>query len=160
MKSKCIVFPEPMKVDIVEEEVATLKADEILLRAERSLISIGTEMRCLKGVSDQGTNWHDWLQYPFAPGYCTTGTVVEVGKNVANVHVGDRFATQNSHRQYFIDNPNNQFLVPIPSSVSFGEAAWQILGDITQLGVRRADLKLGETVGGIGAGMLGQLVIQ
>ena len=44
--------------------------------------------------------------------------------------------------------------------MSNGEAAWAALACTTQLAVRRAQLQMGETVGVVGLGMLGQLVTQ
>src|SRR5581483_2384099 len=49
---------------------------------------------------------------------------------------------------------------PLPDGVSAEEATWAILATTTQLGVRRAQLQLGESVGVVGLGMLGQLVVQ
>lgn len=160
MKSLNVIFPEKLKVDVIREDVPKLKDDEVLCKAEISLISVGTEMRCLMGVFDSGTNWSGWVKYPFKPGYCITGTVVEVGKDVKSFKPGDRIVTQQTHSQYFIDKCNSSNLMKIPDKVSFEEASWQPLGAITQIGTRRAEIKLGETVGVIGLGMLGQLVVQ
>ena len=48
----------------------------------------------------------------------------------------------------------------MPAGVSAEEAAFTVLGSTTQLAVRRAQLQLGERVGVIGLGLLGQLVVQ
>ncbi len=158
MLSYSIVFPEKLKVEIVKENIPGPGNGQVLCKAEKSLISIGTEMRCLRGEVDSGTNWSEWVKYPFKPGYCTTGTVVAAAGDVTGFKPGDRVVTMQTHSQYFIDNASN--LIKIPDGISFEEAVWQPLGVITQIGARRSELKLGETVGVIGLGIMGQLLTQ
>lgn len=158
MKSTYIVFPEKEKIDIWEETIASPEPDEILCAAEKSLISIGTESYCLRGIFDPGTNWAEWVHYPFRPGYSMVARVVEVGKNVANLKAGDRVSAWMPHQQYF--NVKAGAVTVVPAGISSEDATWAVLACTTQLGVRRAELKLGESVGVVGLGMLGQLVVQ
>lgn len=160
MRSRDIVFPARDKIEIQETDLPPAGGGQVLVKAEVSLVSIGTELRCLRGVSDPDTNWNGWLQYPFRPGYSMAGTVVEVGAGVTAFAPGDRIVTQNPHSQYFIAQADDVNLMHIPDGISFEEAAWQPLGCITQLGARRPDIKLGDDVGIVGLGMLGQLVTQ
>jgi 2-desacetyl-2-hydroxyethyl bacteriochlorophyllide A dehydrogenase len=143
----------------VREEILTPpEAGEVLCAAEKSLISIGTESYCLRGVFDPGTNWAAWVNYPFRPGYSMAARVVAVGQGVTGLQEGDRVAGWIEHQQFFKASPRQ--LHPIPAGISAEEATWSVLACTTQLGVRRAQLQLGETVGVIGLGMLGQLVTQ
>lgn len=158
MRSVSIVFPRAMEVEVIEEEVGEPADGEVLIQARASLVSPGTELRCLEGRFDKGTNWSSWVQYPFKPGYCLAGTVVRIGKGVTQFRTGDRVVTMKPHAQYSLDKQEN--LIPVPERVSWEEAAWQPLGVVTQIGVRRASMVLGDSVGIIGAGALGQLVIQ
>ncbi len=158
MKSLNIVFPEKNKVILLEEDIASPRNNEVLCTAQKSLISIGTETLCLKGIFDEGTNWKDWVQWPFHAGYSMSAKVVATGRDVENFKEGDRVAATTAHKQYFISNQNDLHL--LPKDISYEEGTWMSLACTTQLGVRRADLKLGETVGVVGMGMLGQLVIQ
>ena len=48
--------------------------------------------------------------------------------------------------------------MPVPDGIKDEEAIWATLARTTQLGVRRAELTLGESVAVVGLGMLGQLV--
>jgi threonine dehydrogenase-like Zn-dependent dehydrogenase len=160
VKSWNVVFTERNRIDFIEQEIGEMGPGQILCRADISLISIGTELRCLKGEIDPGTNWFDWVKYPFHPGYSMTGTVEAVGTDVTEFRVGDRIVTQHPHAQYLFDTPGNPNLMKVPEGVSQTEASWQALGCITQLGARRPDIRLGDNVGIIGLGMLGQLVTQ
>jgi threonine dehydrogenase-like Zn-dependent dehydrogenase len=160
MKSTTVFFPERNRIGIRQEDVNRLSEDQVLCKSDISLISIGTELRCLRGEIDPGTNWYGWVQYPFKPGYSMTGTVIEAGANVKDFKIGDKVVTQQTHCQYFTDTPANPNLMKIPEGISSTEASWQILGCITQLGARRPEIRLGDHVGIIGLGMLGQLVTQ
>lgn len=158
MRSLYVSFPEAGKVDVREEIVSTLQPHEVLCRAEQSMISIGTELYCLRGIFDPGTNWANWVRYPFRPGYSMGAQVVEVGADVAGVREGDRVLVSTPHQQYFKAAADR--IVPIPAGVSWEEAPWGSLASQTQVAVRRADLELGETVGVVGLGLLGQLITQ
>jgi len=158
MKSLYVVFPEAGKVEVREETLGAPEPGEILCVAEKSLVSIGTETFCLQGVFDPGTNWLDWVQYPFRPGYSMAGRVAALGKGVKGMKEGDRVAAWRSHDGAFKINPANVY--PIPDAVSAEDATWMCLATTTQVAVRRAEHVLGETVGLVGLGQLGQLVVQ
>lgn len=158
MKSVYVVFPGPGEVDVREEIVTPPGQGEVLCEAQKSLISIGTETYCLRGEFDLGTNWREWVQFPFRPGYSMMARVASVGKGVTDLKEGDRVAGWIVHQQFFKATPDQ--LYPIPKGVSDDAGTWNCLAVTTQLGVRRGDHVLGENVGVVGLGMLGQLVVQ
>jgi 2-desacetyl-2-hydroxyethyl bacteriochlorophyllide A dehydrogenase len=130
----------------------------VLLEATRSLVSTGTECICLGGEFEPDTGWSAWVKYPFRPGYSFVGRVIQVGPDVAGLKVGDRVTINGSHCQYLIATATN--CQPIPDGVTDEQAAWGTLAYITQHGVRKAKLRLGDVVVVVGLGMLGQLVVQ
>jgi 2-desacetyl-2-hydroxyethyl bacteriochlorophyllide A dehydrogenase len=158
MKSLYVVFPSPGQVEVREEEIAPPGPGEILCASQKSLISIGTETSCLRGVFDPGTYWADWVHYPFRPGYSMAAAVVAVGEGVTQFKEGDRVTGWAEHQAFFKVEAN-QFC-RIPDGVSDEEATWSSLGVTTQLAVRRAQHALGENVAVVGLGILGQLVVQ
>jgi len=172
MKSKYVVFPEAHEVAVWEEEVAAPGEGEILCKAEKSQLSIGTELHCLHGVFDPGTNWADWVKYPFRPGYSMVGHVIATGKGVRNIKEGDRVASYGFHQQYYTaqlydlkkryDMPVPEGIgpYPVPDEVSSEDATWRSLACTCQNAVRRAQFEFGEAVGVVGLGILGQLVTQ
>lgn len=166
VKSKYIVFPEARQIDVWEEDIAPPEAGEILCRAEKSLISIGTELHCLNGTFEHGTNWFDWVKYPFRPGYSMVGEVVELGQGVRGVSVGDRIASYDVHQQYYkiadIDHALSAGRGPfiLPDAITSEEGTWRSLAGTTQNAVRRAKFEFGESVGVVGLGILGQLTTQ
>ena len=62
------------------------------------------------------------------------------------------------HSEYFLSREDQLFA--IPDNVRDEEAIWATLARTTQLGVRRAELTLGESTAVVGLGILGQLVTQ
>lgn len=170
MKSKYVVFPKERAVDVWEDEVDVPGEGEILCLAERSLISIGTELHCLNGVFDPGTNWFDWVKYPFRPGYSMVGRVIGVGKGVPGIKEGDRVASYGFHQQYYtaqVINLQKRYDIPegigpyrVPDGVSSEDATWRSLACTCQNAVRRAQFEFGEVVGVVGLGILGQLVVR
>ena len=51
----------------MEEDVAPPGPGEVLCRAVLSLVSLGTEGNCLRGVYDPGTYWEEYIRYPSVP---------------------------------------------------------------------------------------------
>ena len=89
---------------------------------------------------------------------CGVATVVAVGKDVTGLKEGNRVAVDTTHQQFFKIEPEEAYL--LPDTIGDKDATWANLACTTQLGIRRAELRLGETVGVVGLGILGQLVVQ
>lgn len=157
-RSRFVVFPEPGVVEVREEMTQPPQPGEIICHARTSLISIGTETFCLQGTFDRDTNWAAWVHYPFRPGYSMVAEVTSVGPQVKGLREGDRVVANIPHAE--ITAVRAEWAIPVPDVISDEDAAWSFLARTTQLGVRRAELELGETVGVVGLGMLGQLVVQ
>lgn len=158
MTGYSLLFPAAGQVELVREEVTAPGTDQVLCAAEKSLISVGTELQCLRGLFDPGTNWEKWVRYPFPPGYCMAARVLEVGAEVENLQPGQLVACRQPHQQYFVADAGQ--LIAVPDGVSAEEAVWVPISLTAQQGVRRAALALGETVAVVGLGMIGQLVVQ
>ena len=152
-----IVMTGKEQVGLSLEEVPPLPEDGLLVRTRMSLISTGTESFCFRGEFEGGGHWARWVRYPFYPGYSNVGTVEQVGATVEGYEVGDRVFSTASHRQLNVVKPP---VNKIPDHISDASAMWSKLGTISQTGVRRAQLEMGDTVAVIGLGPLGQLVTQ
>lgn len=95
-------------------------------------------------------------------GYSAAGIVLETGKAITDIEVGERVACAGggyaSHAE-IIYTPRN-LLVKIPDGVQLKEAAFTTLGSIAIQGIRRAKVEFGETIVVVGLGLVGQLVNQ
>jgi len=158
MKTTTVVFPEQDRVEVQQVEVDEVKANQVKVVTNRSLISTGTERKCLQQDFAPGGAWEEWVQYPFNAGYCAAGEVIEVAAEIRGVAVGERLAGFGAHRKHTVFDVHH--MVKIPDDISYEEAAWFPLAAIVQYGFRHAKLELGETVVVVGLGMLGQLCVQ
>ncbi len=157
MNSTNIVFTGRQQAELRSEPVPELPADGVAVRTTVSLISSGTETICYRGESDSGSHWHQWVRYPFHPGYSNVGLVEQTGAAVSGFAAGERVFTSSHHHQVAI---TRGVPVKIPDAVGDDSAAWSKLATIAQTGVRRAQLAMGATVVIIGLGPLGQLLSQ
>jgi predicted dehydrogenase/threonine dehydrogenase-like Zn-dependent dehydrogenase len=95
-------------------------------------------------------------------GYSAAGVVVGVGEDVDGFAVGDRVACAGAgiaNHAELIDVPVN-LAVRVPDGVDLADASTVTLGAIALQGIRRASPTLGDAVGVIGLGILGQLTVQ
>ena len=95
-------------------------------------------------------------------GYSLSGKVIEVGKNVDDLRVGDLVAcsgAQCSYHAQIVCVPKN-LVAPIPRGLDLSAASTVTLGAIALQGIRRLKPTLGECFVVIGLGILGQLTVQ
>lgn len=131
---------------------------QALVEVTKTLISTGTECICYQRKFAPGSHYDEWVKYPFYSGYSAAGRVLQVGAGVTQVKPGDRVAIPTPHQSHSI--VPTSVIYPVPEGVSDEEATWATLGHITQHGFRKPALALGETVVVVGAGLLGQLIVQ
>lgn len=154
-KNPTIVFPKPREVVIEEREVPKIKDDEVLVKTKRSLISTGTELTILSGDFPEKSYWSNYGKYPFVPGYCNIGEVIEVGEKVDKNLVGKIVASYAPHSLYVSVKASEVRIVP--EGISYEEASFFTIAEIVMNGVRRSQITFGESVVIYGAGLLGQL---
>ncbi len=160
MNSRVIVFPEPERAALIEEEVAAPGPGRLLVQASCSLVSTGTEMICFHASCDPGTHWAGFAHLPHRPGYSLMGRVAQVGEGLADWQVGQRVICTANHRSHVLIEPQQVWGVHVPDSITDAQAVWAVLGVITQTGVRMAEHVMGDSAVVIGLGPLGQLVVQ
>jgi len=95
-------------------------------------------------------------------GYSNSGVVLAVGEGVNEFRAGDRVACAgagyaNHSEVNFI--PRN-LAIGVPASVPLEHAAISTIGAIAMQGLRQAEVRFGETVIVIGAGLIGVLTVQ
>ena len=178
------------KAVIEDVPAPRLEPGQVLVRVEWSCLSPGTELasvaatspagiverfrrnpalvrRACRVLQDRGLrNFKAMTQERFAystsVGYSCAGTVLEVGLGVTDCIPGDRVACAGSgyaNHAEMVAVPQN-LVVRLPDGVEPADASTVALGAIAMQGVRRAQVALGERIGVIGLGFVGQLTVQ
>ncbi len=176
-------------IELQQVESPALRAGGILVRTAVSVISPGTEgmkvrearmnylekaqarpdqvKKVLETVRQQGlvATYHKVMNKldSLTPlGYSLAGTVLAVGADVKDFHVGQRVACAGAgwanHAE--INFVPKNLAVPIPEGVTFERAAFATIGSIALHGFHQSELRLGETACVIGLGLIGQMLVQ
>lgn len=176
-----------MKVE--EVPPPSLRPGGLLVRTAHSLVSAGTEKMIVdlakksllgkarsrpdlvrkvlttarkQGVLNTFKKVQSKLDTPIPLGYSSAGVVIEVGDCVSEYRVGDRVACAGAGYANHADYnyvPRN-LSARIPDAVSLEAASFATVGAVAMQGVRQAAPTLGEQVGVIGLGLVGQLTVQ
>lgn len=158
MENKYVVFTEKGVVEIKEEEidVTNLKATEVVIENEASIISAGTELALLFA-----TDTNIGQAFPARPGYGTIGRIVAVGEGIKDYKPGDRVFCAGKHAfvQRFTHEQIQQWehLFKVPEDMSPVEATLGCMAQIAITAPNITDLKYGDTVAVFGLGMVGLL---
>lgn len=123
MKRKTLYFTAPGQVDIREETLPELGADDVLVETVCSSISAGTEMLVYRGRFPRDleadsviASLRGGFQYPLAYGYACAGIVRETGTKVDKAWRDKSVFAFEPHTSYFVCKPESLF--PIPDSLS------------------------------------------
>src|SRR5919205_1349321 len=97
-KARQNVILEPFKVGVREVPLPPPAANQVLVAAEVSAVSAGTELAVYTGTHQwlKDPNLPDW-KFPFRPGYSAAGTVAAVGSAVTGWKAGDRVSYPGNH---------------------------------------------------------------
>jgi len=172
-------------IQLAEIPVPAVKPGHLLIRTDKTLISLGTERMLLKfgrsGWIDKARQQPDKvkqvirkiktdglvptvqavmnkLDQPLPLGYCNAGTVLEVGRGVHGFQPGDRVVSNGNHAEV-VCVPEH-LCAPIPAEVDTTTASFTVLSAIALQGVRLIDPSLGESVAILGLGLIGLLAGQ
>jgi polar amino acid transport system substrate-binding protein len=132
------------------------------IRERPELIKRGIEVLRERGVGEIVDRIRG-IGKGFKPlGYSSAGYVIEIGGDVEGFNIGDKVACAGvgyaCHAE-IISVPQN-LCVRVPKNVKLENASFVALGSIAIQGLRQAGVTLGECVGVIGLGILGQLTVQ
>jgi len=160
VKRKTVYFTAPRQVELREESLPALGADDVLVETICSSISAGTEMLVYRGefphLKDSHDNFSSDLNYPLAYGYACVGRIKGIGKQVDKSFLDKLVFGFQPHTSAFICNPSSLILIPdsIPAEacpfLPNMETAVNLIQDAAPI--------LGERVLVLGQGVIGLLV--
>lgn len=173
---------------LVDVPAPRLGANQVLIRNQASLVSVGTERMLVQfgkanllqkarqqpdkvrqvlaklrtdGVMPTLQAVQAKLGLPIPLGYSSTGTVVAVGASVQGLRPGDRVVSNGSHAQIVAVPENLCARIPSgPREIGDHEACFTVIASIGLQGVRLAAPTLGEVFVVTGLGLIGLLTAQ
>ena len=160
VKRKTIYFTAPRQVEICEESLPALGADEVLVETLCSAISAGTEMLIYRGQFPHLADAHDDLssdlRYPLSYGYASVGRIKDTGTQVDKSLLDKLVLGFQPHTTHFSARMDS--LLPVPASLP-AEACCFLPNMETAVNlVQDAAPILGERVLVLGQGVIGLLV--
>jgi predicted dehydrogenase/NADPH:quinone reductase-like Zn-dependent oxidoreductase len=140
----------PGRVELVPCEVPLAGRGELTVEIAASIVSPGTERaQYLRLPNAQ-------IEFPYRPGYSTSGRVVAVGRNVRDFSPGDLVAVPRVPHSSVATVPAAS-AYRIPDGVRAEDAAFVYLGMISGFGVWQASLDPGADLAVVGCGPIGAL---
>ena len=99
-----IYFTKPCMAELCPSEIKALEDHEVLVKQAVSTVSSGTERANLIGEKNvRPSRTVTDVPFPRISGYSSAGVVVQVGKQVKSVAVGDRVALSwSTHSKYVV----------------------------------------------------------
>ena len=152
MRARRLICPEVRRIEVEECELPSPGDGEILVRNEYTAVSAGTELYNWLHGGEPGRK----PSFPRSTGYCSMGVVVEVGKNIEVVKVGDRVAAQGNHASHGV---LDRLYYRVPDEVASEDAVFLVMAAIALHGIRKARIELGESLVVLGLGIVGQLAL-
>ncbi|HVN16383.1 MAG TPA: zinc-binding alcohol dehydrogenase [Anaerolineales bacterium] len=162
MKRTIAYFTAPRQVELREESLPALGADDVLVETISSAISAGTEMLIYQGRFPRDLETDSVISalrggfaYPLAYGYAAVGEIIEVGQDVNHKWLNQKVFSFQPHASHFITKCDSLF--PIPNSCSCETACFLPNMETAVNFVQDGAPMLGERVLVFGQGMVGLL---
>src|SRR5437588_10823956 len=163
MTARQAVLLETFKVAVREVELPPPAANQILVAAEVSAVSAGTELAVYTGTHQwlRDPNLPDW-KFPFRPGYSAAGTVVAVGPGVSGWAPGDRVSYPGNHASAELLTLGHERgrLWKLPPGLDAEKAAWACVARYGMGASIRAGITLGRSAAVLGLGIVGQFALR
>lgn len=137
------------------EDPGPLAPNQIKTKTLYSGVTNGTERNDLLGGNYCKPD--EMLPQPW--GYQNVGEVVEIGSEVTKLKLGDIVYSSADHVEYAVFDENFLFCV-LPPEVDQREAALFGMTSVAMRTCRHADIRMGERVLVVGAGLIGQTAAQ
>src|SRR5262249_26909990 len=158
------VVTEPFKTTVREVELPDPAPNQILLAAEWSAISAGTELAVYTGTHQwlKDPNLPEW-KFPFRSGYSAAGRVLKVGKDFpGGFREGDRVSFPGNHASAELLTVGQERcrVWKMPDDLSFEKASIACIARYGLGASVRAGITLGRSGAVRGLGIIGQFSLR
>ena len=150
MKAKRLICTDIRRIELESFDLPRVPNQGVLVQNDYTAVSVGTEIYNYAHGGEPSRA----RTFPQPTGYCNTGVVLEVGKDVKGIKPGDRVSAQGNHASHAVISGN---FFRVPEGVSPRSAAFMVMCAIAMHGHRVGRPELGEAVAITGMGIVGQL---
>ena len=159
MVGKKIVFTKVNTAEFLDAEYIHPKDNEVVVETMVSTVSCGTEKANITGDPNV-TGGTGAKPFPRVMGYSSAGVIIEKGKDVKNLEIGDRvICFWGNHSKY--NTVGEDCIVKIEDEgISFEEGALSFIASFSMAAIRKTRLEVGESAIVMGLGLLGQLAVR
>ncbi len=151
---RAAIVEKPGVFAIKEIDRPTPGDDEVLVRVDSASICNATDGHIFHGIFD---GYHD--HYPQIMGHEIAGEVIEVGKNVTELKIGDlvaEYTPRGAFCEYAVVNPKHDIWVRVPESIPLrARSLVEMFHGAYVSTVYPAQIKSDETVLVVGQGPMG-----
>ncbi len=155
MNARKIIFTKPKTAELLQIETNPLKANDVMVKMEYTVVSGGTERANILGMQNAGGDC-----FPKSLGYCGVGQVIEIGEKVENTAVGDRVLVYHGKHTDYNVVPESDITKVEDDAIDSLYAAFVIIASMGLGGVRKLEVELGESAMVMGLGLLGMFSVQ
>lgn len=155
MNARKIIFTKPKTAELLQIETNPLKANDVMVKMEYTVVSGGTERANILGMQNAGGDC-----FPKSLGYCGVGHVIEIGEKVENTAVGDRVLVYHGKHTDYNVVPESDVTKVEDDAIDSLYAAFVIIASMGLGGVRKLEVELGESAMVMGLGLLGMFSVQ
>ncbi|HEX4613959.1 MAG TPA: zinc-binding dehydrogenase [Urbifossiella sp.] len=164
VRARQAVITEPYKTTVREVDIPDPGPNQILLAAEYSAISAGTELAVYTGTHQwlKDPNLPDW-KFPFRSGYSAAGRVLKVGKDFpGGFKEGDRVSFPGNHASAELMTVGHERcrVWKMPDDLTAEKAAAAVIARYGLGAAVRAGLTLGRSAAVLGLGIIGQFALR
>ncbi|MDP7016702.1 MAG: zinc-binding dehydrogenase [Pirellulaceae bacterium] len=156
-----LIITGPRRAEFEETSPPVCGDDEVLVRADTTAISTGTELRVYRAipVDEAGRFLHESVpfQLPAENGYSMVGHLIETGRRVTALKTGMRVFAPAPHR--LLAAVDAARVTPIPDAVPDDEAVFLSILEVAHQAIRRGDPQAGANVLIVGQGVIGLSVL-
>jgi 2-desacetyl-2-hydroxyethyl bacteriochlorophyllide A dehydrogenase len=164
VRARQAVVTEPFQTNVREVDIPDPAPNQILIAAEYSAISAGTELAVYTGTHQwlKDPNLPDW-KFPFRSGYSAAGRVLKVGKDFpGGFQEGDRVSFPGNHASAELLTVGHERcrVWKMPDNLSFEKAATAVIARYGLGASVRAGITLGRSAAVLGLGIIGQFSLR
>src|ERR687898_1641709 len=164
VRARQAVVTEPFKTTVREVDLPSPAPNQILVAAEVSAVSAGTELAVYTGTHQwlKDPNLPDW-KFPFRSGYSAAGRVLKVGKDFPGGFAeGDRVSFPGNHASAELLTLGHERcrVWKMPDALAFDRAAVACIARYGLGASVRAGLTLGRSAAVLGLGIIGQFALR